>query len=217
MFLVVTATAQEMEPIARQLAARPGWYPLVTGIGSLETAVRLSRHLAATSAPIRGIVNAGVAGAFVGAGPGLLDLCLAESETLAEVGIAMADGIVDFDTIQVPTHFALDDGLRRRGQQILAHHGWPTFSGPFVTVQAVSGTEARGERLRRRCQAICETMEGAAVVRVAQEFAVPCLEIRAVSNMVVDRDLGGWQLSAAMARCGEALGLLLPALMEGEA
>jgi len=212
MFLVVTATEQEMRPIAKRLAGQAGWLPLVAGVGCLESALHLSRFLAGHHEPLQGIINCGVAGAFVGAGPGLLDLCLADHETQADVGVWLGDGIVDFETIELPIHFPLAGPLLDRARQVFAHHGLPTWTGPFVSVLAVSGTLARGEARRLRYQAICENMEGAAVARVAQAFQLPCLELRVVSNMVEDRDLSSWQLAAAIERAAESLALLLPAL-----
>jgi len=219
MFLVVTATEQEMNPIAERLAGSPGWLPFVAGIGCLETAVNLSRFLADADCQIHGIINCGVAGAFVGAGPEMLDICLAEHETQADIGIWTASGIIDFDTIRVPSRFPLDLPLLHKARAILSAKGVPPRIGPFVSVLAVSGTEQRGESLRKRYQAICENMEGAAVARVAQAFQLPCLELRAVSNMVQDRDPSQWQLAKAIQRSAEAISILLPGLFplpEGE-
>lgn len=212
MFLVVTATEEEMRPIAERLAGLTGWLPLVAGVGCLETALHLSRFLAGRQDQVEGIINCGVAGAFVGAGPGLLDLCLADHETQADVGVWLGDGIADFDTIELPIHFPLAGPLLDRARQVFARHGLPIWTGPFVSVLAVSGTLARGEARRLRYRAICENMEGAAVARVAQSFQLPCLEIRAVSNMVEDRDLSRWQLAAAIEGAAAALAILLPAL-----
>lgn len=214
MFLVATATEQELKPIAALLAEVPGWVSCVTGVGCLETAVKLTHFLAHTPHRIRAIINCGVAGAFVDAGPGLLDICLAELEIQADIGIWTAAGIIDFDTIQVPSRFPLDSLLREKALAILASHGIQPWVGPFVSVLAVSGTLQRGESLRQQHQAICEGMEGAAVVRVAQEFQLPCLELRAISNMVVDRDLSGWRLAAAIQRSAEAMAILLPRLKD---
>jgi futalosine hydrolase len=212
MFLVVTATAQELAPIARRLAEIPGWLPLVTGVGCLETAVVLTRFLAREHRPITAIINCGVAGAFVGAGPAILDLCLADHETQADAGVWTPDGILAFDTITVPTRFPLHGPLLDQAHTILTGHGLTPWLGPMVSVLAVSGTQARGEGLRTRFSALAENMEGAAVARVAQEFLLPCLELRAISNMVEDRDLTGWQLAPAMERLAEAMALLLPGL-----
>lgn len=212
MFLVVTATEQEMGPIAAVLANVPGWLPLVAGVGCLETALTLSRFLAAAPCQFQGIINCGVGGAFVGAGPRLLDLCLADHETQADVGIWLADGIADFDSLSVPVRFSLRGPLLSRARQILTGHGLQAFVGPFVSVFAVSGTAGRGKALRQRYQAICENMEGAAVARVAQAFDLPCLEMRSISNMVTDRDPSQWQLLDAMRQNAQALAILLPEL-----
>lgn len=213
MFLIVTATAQEMRPITEQLAGSPGWIPLVAGVGCLETAVNLTRFLADAHGQIHGIINCGVAGALVGAGPKLLDICLAEHETQADIGVWTASGIVPFDTIQVPAQFPLDLPLRERARAILSAQGMQPWVGPFVSVLAVSGVLSRGESLRAQYQAICENMEGAAVARVALDFHLPCLELRTISNMVVDRDPSLWQLVGASQRSAEAMAILLPGLL----
>lgn len=213
MFLLVTATEQEMRPLAELLAAHPGWIPFVAGVGCLETAVNLTRFLSETNTPIQAIINCGVAGAFVGSGPRLLDICLAEHETQADVGVWMSSGIIDFDTMHIPTQFFLSPPLREKARAILSAHGIEPWIGRFVSVLAVSGTLIRGESLRTKHHAICENMEGAAVARIAQDFQLPCLEIRAISNMVVDRDLSQWRLQEAIQRLAQMMAFLLPELL----
>lgn len=213
MFLVVTATEQEMRPLAKHLAGAPGWISFVAGVGCLETAVNLCRFLSEINTPIQAILNCGIAGAFVGAGPKLLDICLASHETQADVGIWMTSGIIAFDTIHLPTQFPLSIPLREKAQTILSAHGLKPWVGPFVSVLAVSGILSRGESLRTQYQAICENMEGAAVARVAQDFNLPCLEVRAISNMVINRDLNQWQLAEAIERSAQAVAILLPELL----
>lgn len=212
MFLVVTATEQELKPISELLTGTPGWSSLVAGVGCLETAVNLTRFLAEAQTEVQAIINCGVAGAFVGAGPELLDLCLAEHETQADIGIWTAAGIKNFDTIQVPTRFPLSHPLREQARLLLSAAGIQPWVGPFVSVSAVSGLLSRGESLRAQHQAICENMEGAAVARVALDFHLPCLELRAISNLVLDRDLSQWQLAGAIQRLAEAMAILLPGL-----
>ncbi|MDD5759897.1 MAG: futalosine hydrolase [Desulfobulbaceae bacterium] len=213
MFLLVTATEQEMQPLTERLAETPGWLPFVAGVGCLETAVNLTRFLSETSIPIQAVINCGIAGAFVDSGPGLLDICLAQSETQADVGVWMASGIIDFDTIHIPTQFPLSTPLRTKAQAILSAHGQKPWIGPFVSVLAVSGTLNRGETLRTKHQAICENMEGASVARIALDFQLPCLEIRSISNMVIDRDLSQWQLASAIQRLAQTMAILLPELL----
>lgn len=54
--------------------------------------------------------------------------------------------------------------------------------------------------------AISENMEGAAVARVCRSYKLDWLEIRAISNMVVDRDTSSWRLGEALKRCAAFTG-----------
>lgn len=212
MYLIVTATELESQPIVEALAGLSGWQVLVAGVGCLETAVTLGRFLAREEPALRGILNCGVAGAFVGAGPQVLDICLATQEILAEVGVWTENGVEDFEGLEVPRYFPLAGPLLGATRRILEGQGLRPWLGPFVTVQAVSGRESRGECLRRRYGALCENMEGAAVARLAAEFGAPCVELRTVSNMVIDRDPASWRLMKAAERCAQAVRAVLSGL-----
>ncbi|MDA8164587.1 MAG: futalosine hydrolase [Desulfobacteraceae bacterium] len=212
MLLLVAATEPEIAR-ARSLLDSGGIDFLVTGIGPVEAALSLTRALAQMTVPYRGVVNVGVGGAFAGSGPGLLDLCLARREVLGDLGICLDGRIDDFSpSLAVPRSFPLENRLLADAEAVLAGAGVPFRTGTFVTVGCVSGTRLRGDMLRDRHQAICENMEGAALARVCQAFGVDFLEIRAISNLVEDRDPAAWRLrEAAEAACRAAAGLL-PAL-----
>lgn len=66
--------------------------------------------------------------------------------------------------------------------------------------------------LRQRYDALCENMEGAAVARICEEYMLPLLEMRAVSNYVEDRDLTRWKLKEACDQAGKAAAMLLKGL-----
>jgi futalosine hydrolase len=55
-----------------------------------------------------------------------------------------------------------------------------------------------------RWEAVAESMEGAAAAHVCALYGVPFLELRGISNMVVDRDRGSWKVEAAVSVAGEA-------------
>ena len=98
---------------------------------------------------------------------------------------------------------ALDEDRVKAAQRALSGGGLRWVSGPFVTVSTCSGTRARGEALRARYGAICESMEGAACAHVSELYGVPFLEVRGISNLVEDRDLSRWRLvDAAGAAAG---------------
>lgn len=217
MYLVVAATDLEMQPLREALGEGVATC-LVTGIGVLETACQLTRFLAQRGAAFDAVVNFGVAGAYVGTGVQLLDLCLATTENLGDLGICLGNETEPFpqDRMPVTVTWELDQGLLRRAATILAGQQVASVSGNFVTVSGVSATEARGRWLRDRFGAICENMEGAAVTRVCAAYGLRPLEIRCVSNLVEDRDTDRWCLAEACRQGGGQVAALLNALSRAD-
>ena len=220
MFLLTAATDFEMKPFFAAWRGKNVPH-LVTGIGPVEAAVRLSERLRGSAETIRGVVNFGVAGAYVQPSPRttpqLLDICLAEGEVLGDLGICLGDRIepIAGRELRPPDTFSMDRELLAATGRALAAGMVPYHTGTFVTVSCASGTARRGEMLARQHQGLCENMEGAAVARVCREFALPCLELRCISNLVEDRDTARWQLRQACRKAGEATALVLAHLLAG--
>ncbi len=215
MYLVTSATEDEMQPFRAACPGGEGVRQLVTGLGQLETAVRLYSWLSRHAGPLSGVINFGVAGAYTGfpglTSPGLLDICLAEREVLGDLGLCFADRIERFadkklrvcDTFQLDRELLARAGLALQAENIVFH------CGTFVTVNCASGTARRGAMLAAEHRGLCENMEGAAVARVCEEFHLPCLELRCISNMVEDRDPGRWQLEKACVRAAAVTAVLV--------
>ena len=97
MILALAATEIEMQPFLRRCAARRlPCRALVTGVGPLESAVRVAAFLGQAGGRVRVAIDFGVAGAYVQpAGvpqPQLLDLCLAAAEVFGDFGLHSPDG-----------------------------------------------------------------------------------------------------------------------------
>jgi len=219
MFLAIAATEIEMTPLRQLIAGQEHrWLTLVGGVGPVETALRLTRFLCTQGQPVTGVVNFGVAGAYLQP-PGqqqanLLDICLAEREILGDFGVCLPEGMHYLsEELTGRISFQLDHELRRRAEEILEKHGIAVQVGTFVTVSGASGSRARGEDLRQRWQGLCENMEGAAVARVCADFALSLVEIRCISNMVEVRNPQSWRLAEA---CAKAAGTALLLLQELE-
>ncbi|HSR36396.1 MAG TPA: futalosine hydrolase [Desulfurivibrionaceae bacterium] len=209
MLLVVAATEMELGPVRERLAGEPRFDFLACGIGPVEAAVRLGTVLASSPRKYDLVLHCGVAGAYVGAGAEVLDVCLAAREVLGDLGIEANGGVVPFpSSLAVVVEFPLDPALVRQAALLLPE----SRIGTFVTVNTATATAARGATLRDRFGALCENMEGAAVARVCQELALPCLEVRAVSNLVEDRNTAAWRLAEACQRNAEATAMLAKAL-----
>lgn len=213
MILLVAATEMEALPLAGKKTGQPHEL-FVAGVGPLETAVRLTRRLDEGRRGISLVLNFGVAGAYAGSGSGLLDICLAESEVLGDFGICYEEGVEPFaGHLADSAVFSLNTWYLAQAMEILDKQDYGCKKGVFVTVNGVTATARRGAMLHAAHNGLCENMEGGAVARVCEEFAVPCLEVRCVSNLVEDRNLANWQLAAAVRKCGQAVSLLVDNLI----
>lgn len=217
MFLVTAATQFEMEALLRSCTSATVPMHLVTGVGPVETAVRLTAFLAQSAPPLSGVVNIGVAGAYVVEGRDnaqVLDICLAEHEILADFGLCSEIEMQPLrgERLEIEDAFDLDPTLLHRAESLLAAASIPYRRGTFATVSCASATRKRGNMLARSHQALCENMEGAAAARTCRHFGLPILELRCISNLVEDRNLQNWQLQKACTRCGEVAALVIQGL-----
>lgn len=219
MILALAATQIEMQPFLEELSGDgSSCRTLVTGVGPVETAVRLTRffceHEQKKLKNIQAVVNFGIGGAYLQPGgknqPALLDICVAEKEVFGDLGICLEEEIACLDrSLTGGIEYPMDGGLLGKCRVLLDGLGMVCHTGVFITVATVSGTLRRGEMLRARWQGLCENMEGAAIARVCREFSVPCLELRAVSNYVEDRNPANWRLHEACRKAAGTAALII--------
>ena len=211
MLLVAVATEQEIEPLQQSYANQTGLKLLVTGVGPVVAAANLGSYLAGHAAMVDGVLNVGVAGAYVDSGLNLLDICLARQEIVGDFGICMHDKILDFDPGTIPPNrtIALENVLSEKIAGILRNNSIAYKAANFVTVSCCSGTRTRGDFLRKKFAAGCENMEGAGVAMVCNNFNIPCVELRCVSNTVEDRNMDTWLLDEAIGKISRVTGTLL--------
>ncbi len=205
MLLLVSATDAELGPL--KAAGLPeNCTTLICGVGPVEATLNLSRHLSIAATEFTAVINFGLAGGYPDSGLELLDLCLAEREYLGDLGVILNDRILPLDPKFAPAQeFPCDPNLLDRAENLLARAGLAPRRGNFVTVAGSSGTLSRSRYLSTHYRAICENMEGGALARTCQAFGLPFLELRCISNLVLDRDRQVWQASEAAVRCGRAL------------
>lgn len=208
MYLVTAATTFEMRPFLENLSGE-GFDTFVTGVGPFETILNLAGFLNNYSGELNGVITFGVGGAYVTTEgkqrAGLLDICLAETEVFGDFGVCLGNKIepITGKELEAPRTFDMDAELLGRAVGVLRAKEISFYQGHFVTVSCATGTLERGTMLEHQYRGLCENMEGAAVARVCQEFDLPCLEIRCISNLVEDRDTSRWQLKKACKRSGE--------------
>lgn len=219
MILAVAATQMELSPFLAVMGDDDGrWKSLISGMGPVETAVRLGRFLYDNVSQIKGIVQFGVGGAYIQPDERhqvpMLAVCLAEREVFGDLGVTFQDDIEYFpEGLAGKTLFSLDNDLLKKSCKVLEANTIECFSGTFVTVNSVSGTASRGEFLRRRWDGLCENMEGGTAARLCNELNIPLVELRVISNYVEDRNVQNWQLHEACARAGKLGALLVKELI----
>lgn len=219
---LIASVGLETEPLRKRLhdmrpltvGRKPAWTGTLAGTPVILVAggmgkTNASQALAALleTHPVRGVIGFGVGGAYPGSGLDVGGVAVATVEIYGDEGVEGPEGWVSTEAIGIPlvetaggarfNELRLDEERVDAAERALSAAGVGFVSGPFVTVSACSGTLARGEALRARHDAICESMEGAACAHVAALYEVPFLEVRGISNLVEDRDLNRWKLGDA--------------------
>ena len=191
---------------------------LESGMGAVNTAHALTVALQADRPGL--VLQVGVGGAYATAGLAVGDLAVATEENYGDLGVRTPEGWQSAVAIGIPVlqvgderyfnRFPLEDSLVASAREALRGLSWADgeprlAAGPFVTVQECSGTAQLGtERSEAFEGAVCENMEGAAAAHICRLYAIPFLEVRAISNMVEDRRRESWDLTLAAARAQEA-------------
>ena len=176
---------------------------LVTGVGPVETALRLTKFLCTSKEKYDALIQFGVGGSYIlpdqRSQPELLDICLAEKEIAADFGICLGNSMDYLDrSLAGEIVYNLDMALVKRCQVVLGQLGVSYHKGVFITVNGITGTRTRGKMLQSRWNGLCENMEGAAVARVCMDFNLPWAELRCISNFVEDRDSSTWCLAGSL-------------------
>jgi len=171
----------------RELEGADGAATLACGLGPVEAAAATARALALERP--RALVNVGIAGAKTLAPPALV---LGSEAVYCDIG--PDPGAVLPRVERVGPDAALLSAARRAlpEAEVL----------PIATCAAIGGGSA--------CEV--EAMEGFAVLRAAELARVPAVELRAVSNLVDERDRSRWRFDDALALLESALSRLLDEL-----
>ena len=236
LLIVLTATAYEqqrlrdsLQQVTTQRRGHRTWVRGVigsrpvalieTGIGAVNTAQALTVALQEIDPKL--VLQIGIGGAYIGKGLDKGDLALATEENYGDLGVITSAGWFPADEIGIPVlstnrdyynTYSLDPTLVAKAQHILEQSGEYVLPCPFVTVQQCTGREDIGNELAARFNAICENMEGAAAAHISTLYSVPFLELRAISNLVEDRNKDAWDIPQSVQRVQIAARKLVEAL-----
>jgi futalosine hydrolase len=188
-----------------------------TGIGKVNAAILSTSIL--EQFRVQKIIFIGVGGAYPGSGLAVGDIAIASKEIYGDEGVIDSGGWHSLRKIGIPL---VGSGRKKffneypvaplplpplKTGEIIGESGVPfkVKSGAFVTVSASSGTMKRANELRKRFDAICENMEGAAVAHLCTLYDIPLLEVRGISNIAGVRDKRRWNLELASRNCQQTV------------
>lgn len=185
--LVAAATEPEIRAVKESLAGRVDF--LITDVGMVATAFALGKHLAAHQYDL--VLNLGIAGCF-DRSIALGDVVEITEDTLSELGAENDEQFIPINELGFGEGgFAATAALNSYTQHALR----PVSA---ITVNTVHGNEQSIARIADRLNAHLESMEGAAFFYACQQYGVPGLQIRAVSNYVEKRNRNNWNIGLAV-------------------
>ena len=189
--LLIAATSDE---IIQELF--PNAEILISGVGMVNTTYGLTKDLSVNSYDL--VINMGVAGCFnptVKIG----DVVEVIEDCFSEIGFENGVKFEEFSDFQITNTFKVEG--KTNLQKVKG-----------ITVNTVHGNEDSIARIISRLNPDVESMEGAAIFKVCKEFAVPCMQIRAISNKVEKRNRENWNMSLAIQNLNTTVQQIIVAL-----
>ncbi len=162
---------------------------LITGVGMVATAFALGKHLASHKYDLA--INLGIAGSF--------DRSIALGEVVEVVEDSFSElGAEDDEAFLTIDQLGFGESVFKSSKRLYDFGITNTRQVTAITVNTVHGNEVSIKTLTHRTQPQLESMEGAAFFYACNYAAVPCMQIRAVSNYVEKRNRDAWQIGLAI-------------------
>ncbi len=175
--LIVVAT--NFEITSDKLKIHP---VLVTGIGMVNTSINLTRELSKNSYDL--VINMGIAGSFkdfINIG----DVVEITEDSFSEIGFENNNQFNKFSEFDIKTSFTVNPKSTLTRVK-------------SITVNTVHGNAQSISEIVERENTDIESMEGAAVINVCEDFNTNCIQIRSISNKVEARNKDNWDIKTAI-------------------
>lgn len=206
--LLIAATNFEIQPTINYLADRDcligsnRFDVLITGIGSMSTAYWLTKTIEKKRPGL--LIQAGVAGSYSDSyRPG--SLVLVHEEVTGDLGVEENNEFKDVFDMGLPQISDPYTGknLVNEEVELLQRYNLPLVKA--VTINEITTRPTRIQQLQQKYQPVVESMEGAAFHYIALMEKIPYIQLRAVSNMVGERDKSKWKMKEAIHLLNEKL------------
>ncbi|MGO9613984.1 MAG: futalosine hydrolase [Dissulfurispiraceae bacterium] len=160
------------------------------------------------------LFNIGVAGAYPSSGLLIGDVAIAEKEIYGDEGLKIKNGFYTMSALNLPlVSLPHTRYFNEFPMSIPEGLGDLPHRGNFITVSTCTGTAEEAKERSEQFNALCENMEGAAVAHVCLLNGVPVSELRGISNIIVDRELGPLNKSDILSAAESVQRVLLETLL----
>jgi len=219
--LICTATSLELSGIFPSITPleiekadsglqKEGLFFLVTGIGVLNTYASLVRfHL---STPVDRILQIGIAGAYAGAREKVKVLgttIIIGKEVVADLGAEDSGPFLSLNDLDLGEMEYYESKCIPVFEDLFGDSlkALPVVTG--ATVNTATGKEATGIIRAEKYGVEVESMEGAGALKFGEDFGIPVLQIRSISNIATTRDRESWDIIGAIKSLRDLCGVLL--------
>ena len=219
--LICTATSLELSGIFPSITPteienadsgfeKDGLSFLVTGIGVLNTYASLVRfHL---NTPVDRVMQIGIAGAYAGAREEVKVLgtpVIIGKEVVADLGAEDSGSFLSLNDLDLgemeyyeSKNLTVFDDLFGDSLKALS-----VVTG--ATVNTATGKEATSIIRAEKYGVEVESMEGAGALKFGEDFRIPVLQIRSISNIATTRNRESWDIIGAIKSLRDLCGVLL--------
>lgn len=214
--IIVAATQQEILPLLKRLELvetidqqlsrykcnKLTIYVLISGVGMVATAFECGRVL--SKYKIDAAINLGIAGTFnseINKG----DVVEIISDVFADMGAQDDDNFLSMPELGL----IKENGFPFNNNKLINENSVinPVIESlkkvKGITVNLVHGEEKSIEKAVKRYDAQTESMEGAAFFYSCFSIGIPCVQIRAISNLIEKRNRSAWDIPLAVRNLNE--------------
>lgn len=209
--LVVAATCPEIKPLLLSLGQNEvkefcmkaiSYHKLsidilITGVGLMHTAYFMGKVLANNTYNLA--LQFGIAGSFrkeiaLGAAVNVVE------EAVADLGAEDKENFLDATELHLlpPDQFPYHAGRLRNETPDSAYVISALKKVKGISVNKVHGYQCNIDKIIRKYDPDIESMEGAAFFYACMMERLPCLQIRAISNYIEDRNKDRWNIPLAI-------------------
>ncbi|WP_368505833.1 futalosine hydrolase [Alkalihalophilus sp. As8PL] len=202
--LIVVSVEAEKEAVLRGIGKNNEMFNVVVaGVGVAAAAATTAITL--SSQPHRLVINAGIAGGFIGRAD-VGSLVVANEIICADLGTETNEGFLPLDQIGLgATAVKVDEVVKNKIITAFKQANRKVVAGQILTLSKVTGTKETTDQLMNRFpDAVAEGMEGFGVATAALKCGIPVLEIRSISNTIGPRDRESWKIKEALIELEEA-------------